>query len=245
MHFVKPSSETSAESSPGAPQRMRDLVRHSGLSRETIHFYQREGLLPEPREKSKNSAIYGPEHLERLERIRVLRDEQFLPLRAIKAIFLGISERDFSPSQSRLLRSMREASRPGGRDPSGGFPTPEGSAEWVDPDEREALVEAGLIEPPGPGGELAAEDAEMLLAWAELKRVGIGPKRGIQVTDIALVDRAMSEMVAAEFDLFLAGFSDLSGADAVKVVQQAIPSLERLIAAVHRKKINRFIGSAS
>ncbi|MDE0885658.1 MAG: MerR family transcriptional regulator [Myxococcota bacterium] len=245
MHFLKSSSDTPADTPAEAPLRMRDLVRGSGLSRETIHFYQREGLLPEPLAKVRNSAIYGPEHLERLARIRVLRDEQFLPLRAIKAIFLGISERDFTPSQSRLLRAMREASRPTGRNPSGDFPTSERPSESVDPVERHALVQAGLIEPPGPEGELAEEDAEILIAWAELKRVGIGPERGIEVTDIAHVDRAMSELVAAEFDLFLAGFSDLSGAEAVEVVHRAIPILERLIAAVHRKKINRFIGPAS
>ena len=31
--------------------RMRDLVRESGLSRATIHFYQQQGLLPQPRER--------------------------------------------------------------------------------------------------------------------------------------------------------------------------------------------------
>ena len=48
--------------------RMRDLVRESGLPRETIHFYKLQGLLPEPIKTGRNTALYTREHLERLDR---------------------------------------------------------------------------------------------------------------------------------------------------------------------------------
>ena len=54
--------------------RMRDLVRESGLPRETIHFYRQQGLLPEPVKTGRNTALYTQEHVERLRRIRELQE---------------------------------------------------------------------------------------------------------------------------------------------------------------------------
>ena len=46
--------------------KMRDLERASGVGRETIRYYIREGLLPEPERHARNAATYGPAHAERL-----------------------------------------------------------------------------------------------------------------------------------------------------------------------------------
>lgn len=53
--------------------RMRDLAELSGLPKSTIHFYQREGLLPPPEKSARNAAFYGQPHLERLGLIGQLR----------------------------------------------------------------------------------------------------------------------------------------------------------------------------
>jgi len=66
--------------------RMGDLAGRSGVSRETIRFYLRQGLLPPPRRKSRNMAWYGEEHVERLRAIRSLRDERGLPLGIIRRL---------------------------------------------------------------------------------------------------------------------------------------------------------------
>src|SRR5437762_567357 len=97
------------ESDRTARLRMRDLVRESGLPRETIHFYLSEGLLPPGTKTGRNTAFYGAQHLERLRKIRDLRERQFLPLKAIAAI-LGVeasTEREFTSAQQELIRRMR------------------------------------------------------------------------------------------------------------------------------------------
>ena len=236
--------EESARQTTGETLRMRDLVRVSGFPRATIHFYQQQGLLPEPRRKVRNSATYGPEHLDRLSRIRELRDQQFLPLRAIKAIFEGVPEQEFTPQQERLLHSMREALPRDTTEERAATELLEVVAAGVPENEVEALRAAGLIAPAETSSEVSADDAEILLAWAKLKRIGIGPQRGFKATDIGIFDRAMARLVAQEFSLFIPRFADLSGADAVDVVKRAIPILERLLAATHRKKVREFIDEA-
>ncbi len=50
--------------------RMRDLVEQTGLTRETIHYYLSEGLLPPAIKTGRNTALYTEQHLERLRKIQ-------------------------------------------------------------------------------------------------------------------------------------------------------------------------------
>ena len=65
---------------------MKELERVTGMGRETIRYYIREGLLPEPERPKRNVAIYGKAHVRRLELIKRLQEERYLPLNVIKTI---------------------------------------------------------------------------------------------------------------------------------------------------------------
>ena len=62
------------------------LVKKTGIPKETIHFYLREGLLPKPRKAGVNSAEYGDAHLEQLMLVKDLRENYYLPIAEIKKI---------------------------------------------------------------------------------------------------------------------------------------------------------------
>src|SRR5207248_10056047 len=64
--------------------RIDELAQKAGLTVDTIGYYAREGLLAPPVKQGRNR-LYGPDHLERLERICHLRAQRF-SLAAIKAI---------------------------------------------------------------------------------------------------------------------------------------------------------------
>ena len=70
---------------PGKYQRMRigEFSRIAGVSRETIHFYLREGLLPPPEKVNARLAYFGAGHLARIRLIKQLK-QVHLPLAAIK-----------------------------------------------------------------------------------------------------------------------------------------------------------------
>jgi AcrR family transcriptional regulator/predicted DNA-binding transcriptional regulator AlpA len=55
--------------------RISALSALAGVSTSTIHFYVKEGLLPKPLKSSKTMAYYSDEHLERLQLIIKLRQE--------------------------------------------------------------------------------------------------------------------------------------------------------------------------
>ena len=67
---------------------MRDLVEATGVHRQTVHSYLRDGLLPEPcAGAGTRNARYGERHLELLRLLRELRDERGLSLDAIRRAF--------------------------------------------------------------------------------------------------------------------------------------------------------------
>jgi DNA-binding transcriptional MerR regulator len=89
--------------------KIRDLVERTGVSRETVHYYIREGLLPKPRKRGRNIADYDDSYVERIRMIKELQDNYFLPLAVIKNI---LKYRKKSPEGQSFLSLRREYFRP-------------------------------------------------------------------------------------------------------------------------------------
>jgi len=68
------------------PLKIKDLVQRTRVSKETIHYYIREGLLPRPRKRGRNIADYDESFVERIRLIKELQDHYFLPLAVIRNI---------------------------------------------------------------------------------------------------------------------------------------------------------------
>ncbi len=152
--------------------KMSDLVRESGVSKELVHHYLREGLLPRPA----NRALYGRRHLRLLLLIKRLRDERFLPLTVIREIVaMGQQDPDRIEvvllSGSELTDSARQAATSGA-----------GSDDWVARDDIESrtgapreLVERcialGLVRP--VDGRFVRQDANVIALVRQGTAMGI------------------------------------------------------------------------
>ena len=76
--------------------RMSELAERSGVSAGTIRYYLREGLLGEGQDivrTSRNMAYYPSEYVGRIELIKRLQEERFMPLRVIKRALQDDPER--------------------------------------------------------------------------------------------------------------------------------------------------------
>jgi DNA-binding transcriptional MerR regulator len=62
------------ENGPKKEMSLAQLAGKAGCSARTVRFYISRGLLPPPR-KAGRGATYGPEHEERIRRIRAMQDE--------------------------------------------------------------------------------------------------------------------------------------------------------------------------
>jgi DNA-binding transcriptional MerR regulator len=242
------SHATRPAAGPGADGalRMRDLVRQSGLPRETIHFYKMQGLLPPPIKTGRNTALYTHEHLERLRHIRELQERQFLPLKAIRAIFDDSAEQGLTPEQEDLVRRVRGT-----------------LAGWTSAQQRPTvrlvdfvpgrvtrrelreLVDAGLIAVHGSGAEakVAEDDAVILECWAQFKEAGFGPQQGVAPAALRLHDDAMRQLVKREARLAVAAYADAQAEEVSGVIEMVGPVIGRLLSAMHRKHLREFLAS--
>ena len=80
--------------------KMRDLVKRTGVSKEKIHFFKRENMLPPAEKPNPNQAVYNEKHVERILLIQDLQDKYFIPIPIIKEI---IRQLETSPLEEELL----------------------------------------------------------------------------------------------------------------------------------------------
>jgi DNA-binding transcriptional MerR regulator len=162
---------TTTPTPSGACWRIDDLARKAGLTVDTIRYYQREGLLP-PGERSGRLSLYGPEHLERLERIKELQARRF-SLAACRA----------------LLETNREAVIEGifGDSPGGSY-TFEELVDRANIDSALAvdLHDIGMLRDPAEYGRSAydSDDLELVRTMAEIERLGMPAKALIELARI-------------------------------------------------------------
>jgi len=227
---------------------MGDLTREAGLSRQAIHFYIAEGLLPPPVSTGRNAALYAPEHLERLHWIQKLQREHFLSLHAIKAVLNGDDIEAFSPEQKQLLRRVR--------DELPGWARPQGQprvriADLVGPrlsaSEVGELAAAGLIEIQDgkDAGTISQDDSDIVDCFVRFREAGATSARGYRPDHLAVMDQAIGTLVQQLAHIYASNWQDAPIEEAVAYVERVIPIDERLMVVLLRKKIRELIGTIS
>jgi DNA-binding transcriptional MerR regulator len=221
---------------PGPPGtacwRIDALAQRADLTVDTIRYYQREGLLP-PATRHGRTKLYGPEHLERLERIKELQSRRF-SLAAISALL--------AEDREQLLEGIFAGG--GGRDY-----TLEELTEraGIEPDLVAALRESGLLREPGEYGRDAydAEDLDLLRTMAEMHRLGLDAKalveighiyaEGIEATQRRIID-LFTTGGSLEWDVDeLAHFQDAAAKNAPTI----LPLARRIVDYTHHRTIQR------
>jgi len=74
-----------------------EVMRHTGLSRQTLHNYTMLGLITELERTESDHRLYGDEVFERLERIKSLQDED---RKTLKEILVLLRKEDAARGES-------------------------------------------------------------------------------------------------------------------------------------------------
>ena len=92
--------------------RLAELSRRSGVSRSTLKYYLREGILPPGEPQARNQARYGPAHLERLALITGLREVAGLSIEAIGRVTAEL-DRGWEEGADAIGKAFRAIRAPG------------------------------------------------------------------------------------------------------------------------------------
>lgn len=92
--------------------RIRDLVKETGVPKQTIHYYIQIGLVPKAVKTGRNSAEYSQKHVDSIRLIKELQEKYFLPIPAIKKILKkygrSMKSEPFLAFQLEFLRPLEQ-----------------------------------------------------------------------------------------------------------------------------------------
>lgn len=183
-----------------------DLAQRTRITKETIHYYIREGLLPKPRKLGRNSAEYDEGFVERLRLIKELQDLYFLPLAVIKNI---LRNRKKSSEGQSFLRLQREYFRPIDRllpaEASGeeAFARATGlGRKWL-----AKMEEWGIISPEVRKGKkvYSQDDITIGKLVLEMDKTGIGVRNGFNPEALKHYRDMFREIVVVSHKYYLEG----------------------------------------
>lgn len=230
------------------PYRMKDLCEKTGLPRQVVHFYIQQGLVPEGHKTGRNMAYYGEEHVERIQLVRKLQHERFLPLKAIRAI-LDEREEAFAPDQRQLLRDVQAHLGPTLK-PRDERPATIEAAELLarlglERDDLDGLVEVGLLASTTEGGKtlLARDDAWLLELWADVRAAGFTKDLGFTTRDLATYEEAVSTMFQRETQLIASRAAHLPPERVAGMVERALPLINAFLARYHLQRARDFFAA--
>ena len=212
--------------------RIDDLAHRADVTVDTVRYYQREALLPEG-ERAGRVKLYGPVHLERLERIRDLQGRGF-SLAAIRTLLdknQSLVEGIFADRGEARAYTLDELIERAG----------------IDRQLCAALRASGLLRDPAEYGRDAYDDddLDLLRTMAELHEMGLPPKglielgriyaQGIEATQREVIGLFSTGGALTWDPDELAEFQAVAGQTAIEI----LPLARRLVDYAHHRTIQR------
>jgi DNA-binding transcriptional MerR regulator len=215
--------------------KISELAERSGVSAGTIRHYLREGLLGGEEgivRTSRNMAYYPPELVQRIELIKRLQEERFMPLRMIKVVLEEDPEhvQALVELEDRILERALAGAEEGGRTSA-----KEVRERYAIPrNVLERLAEIGVLSPNRRGYE--RDDVKIIEAIASFRAGGYEEALGFTVYDTLRYREALEPLVAEEVRALLdrlAGEVEIERA--LEIVAAGVEPLRELIGAMHSK----------
>ena len=213
--------------------RMRELERLSGVGRETVRYYIREGLLPEPARASRNSASYSDAHVARLRAIKRLQEERFLPLSLIRTLLDsdGADTLRVFPQLDAVLRARLD--RDDARVPADSLFAELGLERAAGLD---TLAAGGCAI--ADDGTLSARDAAILHVLAGLETTGFTAERGFTPDMVRFYVAFIDRLTSAEVKLFVGQIAGRVGAEeSADMAERGVAAINELLGLLRTRAL--------
>jgi DNA-binding transcriptional MerR regulator len=229
--------------------KMKDLERASGVGRESIRFYIRAGLLPEPDRRARNVAYYDESFVERIRLIKELQQKRFLPLQVIKAILAG----DVAPSSrevealtaldGKLFRHLQDSESSNAERLAAVAARLRVSAR-----ELRELAETGMLAIVTRDGDQWLEGTSLRLAelWARLRAAGFTPELGFKPEQARLYVDMISWLAREELRLFTRQIAArIPSEQAAQMAEVGIETINQILALLRRETLLRYVAEGN
>jgi DNA-binding transcriptional MerR regulator len=217
--------------------KIKELEEATGVGREAIRFYIRNGLLPAPERPGRNVALYDRSFVDRIRLIKELQRRRFLPLRVIKTIIAGDAE--LAPAEARTVADVDRYL----------IQTPRDDRWHAALKLEEVLERAGYSEGELRRMEAAGaikifsrkgqrwidhSDIRLIETWARLRDAGFTEDLGFRPEDLRLYVDMVRWLVREEVRLFTTCVTGKVAPDrSAAMAEAAIELVSQLIGTLH------------
>jgi DNA-binding transcriptional MerR regulator len=214
--------------------KMSELAERSGVSAGTIKHYLREGLLGEGDEivrTSRNMAYYPPDYVDRIQLIKRLQEDRFMPLRVIRGMMGSEPERARAmiELEDRIIEravEQREGERMSAAQARRRYEIPRNVLD--------RLAELGVLTPTSRGYD--ADDVKIIEAVSHFRAGGYDEQLGFTVFDTLRYRDALEPLVAEEVRILLDRLAgEVEVERALEIIAAGAEPLRDLIGAMHSK----------
>ncbi|HEX4755109.1 MAG TPA: MerR family transcriptional regulator [Candidatus Dormibacteraeota bacterium] len=216
---------------PATLHRMRDLVRLTGVSAPTIHFYAQQRLLPQARKTAGNQALYTDSTTTRIRWIRALQTELNLSLRSIGRVLEMRGE--LPVEEIRALQALGALlDEP---DPAAGAADLAAVRQRLCVDDVASLQRLGLI---GSTGAISSSDLRLLDLVAAMRASGFTEESGFSIENLAVYRDAVERLVADELARIVEPVLHRHDAQTLRdLVHRGLPLTDRLVSLLHQRAV--------
>ena len=229
--------------------KMKDLERAAGVGRETIRFYIREGLLPEPHRPGRNVAWYDASFVEQLMLIKELQQKRFLPLHVIRSMLGG----ETRPSRDEIRTLLEIDGKL--------FPAVEGAPEpaierlsqvaravGIPAREIRDFAAVGMIEIVTRDGDQWLEEPaiRMVELWGRMRAAGFDRQFGFSAESYRIYPEVMRWLAHEELRLFTHGLTGRASAErTAAMAEDGINFVNQMLALLRKSTLLRYIAEGN
>jgi DNA-binding transcriptional MerR regulator len=214
--------------------KMSELAERSGVPAATIKHYLREGVLGPDEEvvrTSRNMAYYPPHFVERIQLVRRLQEERFMPLKVIRELIAN------SPELSEKLVEIEDRilQRAAERDESARISRKQVQDTYDLPRAvLDRLEEIGVLSGTSRGYDW--DDVAIIEAISRFRAGGYEESLGFTVYDTLRYKDAFEPLVREEVDTLVTRVATQVDTErALEIIESADGPLRDLIGAMHSK----------
>jgi DNA-binding transcriptional MerR regulator len=221
---------------------MRELVAKSGVTKASIQYYIKEGLVPKPIKIRANSAFYTEDHLNDIRLVKELQTKRFLPLSVIKQVMRGgvgelsVDEKSrFMEIDGKLFRNLKEntKSKP---------VTARQLSEQTGVSLRDirAMERIKILHPIKQGKRKLYEEDDIRLVeyWGRALQAGFIEALDVSVDDLKILRELWENIVEEETRFFIKHMSGKVEAEKIiRMVEEGATIFENMGKILHRKII--------
>ena len=216
--------------------KMRELEVKTGVSRETIRYYIREGIVPEPERPKRNVALYGKRHVVRIRAIKQLQEQKFLPLAMIRKLLESESAGEMLDGGGiqgveyllpGLLHDVEYAKACSIAELT--------EDSVISAQEIRELAAAGVIRI-GDDDQIDTRDVAIIEQWARLRENGYEPSEGFSIAFLRLYQRLTRKLARREIDVFVKAYqARLDSGQAARRVADGLGIVNTILNLMHTK----------